>query len=1696
VATGTTSDPLARYRNALSQYRSGGTQQDERYRSIIKKYGGGGSSRSGSGLLSSAPPTEGLNSNERIVGQYADLQSAEQGMEVLGVNVDKPVQFLEWAGDILDTPGSALRATVSNWLTSFEDVLSGEADGYDAQSLVNPLTWIGGGLADTVMGNEMNEQQRQVVDDFWDNTGAGEYLQRTIDEKGWQDTPLNNEFVKGAIGLAGDIGLDPLTYVTLGAGAVGRTGANVALKSVLTKGVQFTDDAGKQAVRIGASQLATDTLDQAPDVASRLARNTLKREASLTSKSLERSVDDIADEALGKLTATELQDRAAEELANELGAAYRRGGNITLRRKAQELLGDDLGNQLFDQLPAPVRGGVRFFGQEITPLSIGNTRLGGGRLLDRMGPLGKLGERAYTGQVAARNRLVSGPLRWPAERIGRLGGAVTDAKGAAARAGARSLESTPDQLNIERTLLGIPEADRFARDWRSNIEKVVGETATSLESAAVRTGDKEAFYSAVGGYLGSIGRGVNVNVDDLNEYDRMAYDWAQRVNTTLQEEAFKPAFKAFGDDAFGEAGIIDDTRRVATDAEADRAAKREGVNSNTRRSEGLKSREGSAIFDEELGETRWMTIDEINAESNRARFTTDPRKILRSVGETLVERVETAARRKAYRDLGITFQLPDELAIAGGKLSRMVGAEADRMARQAERDTKQADRIVSNPNLAGRDAARVADNPDLAEAIRLRDAAQTAAAQAARNADQAGRQADQASASSAAAKAEREARAATDAATSRERAAEARLTRLRAQRDRKVASVAREQIEAARRADQAAEQAKVANREAQTNLRAARRNTAEERARVGDVTADDALTAAEQAEIAATVQADMVAADWSSAQAKRDIARAGDPNVPSAQKVQELDDLIAVTEAEVASARAARQGAADKLAADLDALRSGAADARRTSSRLTAEATDAATAAADMEASILRKQADEILTDVDRLRGVIRAAGTDPEPGGDRYRTLANEFMRMQKSRLDKVTAQLDKDMVTAAKQARAWEKLRTSRVSDDAMKRALVGMRVKANDRGNFGRIVSVDGDTVEVLFVNLAKGTEATRRFNVDDLEPRLLEQARLSASQNRQQAFDRLGVITEPNRSIAEAIAAPDSPFDRLGTTRIRGKRVEVDASIENDFAPTIVAEALTRMHRVRTAPGANNAFMQLFYTPLEALWRTYATVARGPAYVMRNILGGLWNGFLGGIGKADVAAGQAHALAVRRATKKAAEAIKNGEVDLDRLGHIVDDFIAEELRATGIKVGDVGLDVWHDEMVARGLFVDSVSLDLSVGGNMTPDTYVTGMQRNFFPGVDTDTLGRVGQKWAKGVDWAGNNKWVRMMSSFAGASETFLRTSQFYAGIRRYGPEMGPTMGDLLVKSTQFDYGDVSFEERQLIRFGVPFFVWTKNNVPLQIRAMLNQPGKVNAMLRVNAAVQQAFASEEDSWANDVLPEWMREYGGVVSKLTVGGGPLVLGLNNPLTDLNRFLPAPGSLNPADYPGQLLANSGDDVRGMMNPFVKSAIEVTTGTNTFTGREFGETEAPPWYQLLAKLPFVPDTTIDPQTGKVMGSDKFMTQLRNLIPPLGQVERLAPVGPFSNEKYRERWFTSVLSQTAGAALPVTPVGTLTPRQLLGELSRQDRNLSEELQREAAALGLDGKKIQRALKAGMTVQEVQEAIDQGFYRASWAAPTP
>jgi hypothetical protein len=135
---------------------------------------------------------------------------------------------------------------------------------------------------------------------------------------------------------------------------------------------------------------------------------------------------------------------------------------------------------------------------------------------------------------------------------------------------------------------------------------------------------------------------------------------------------------------------------------------------------------------------------------------------------------------------------------------------------------------------------------------------------------------------------------------------------------------------------------------------------------------------------------------------------------------------------------------------------------------------------------------------------------------------------------------------------------------------------------------------------------------------------------------------------------------------------------------------------------------------------------------------------------------------------------------------------------------------------------------------------------------------------------------------------------------------------------------FDYapeGLTAFE-RNVMKRVIPFYTWTRNNIPLQMEEMIKQPGKYAFFPKLQSDIGGKVGEEE---LQD-LPEWMRDMM-VVRVGEQGGNALWLQLNLPLEDISKL--------PVNSKGV------KDLMSMMSPILKVPTELLTNRDLFWGTD-----------------------------------------------------------------------------------------------------------------------------------------------------------
>ena len=357
------------------------------------------------------------------------------------------------------------------------------------------------------------------------------------------------------------------------------------------------------------------------------------------------------------------------------------------------------------------------------------------------------------------------------------------------------------------------------------------------------------------------------------------------------------------------------------------------------------------------------------------------------------------------------------------------------------------------------------------------------------------------------------------------------------------------------------------------------------------------------------------------------------------------------------------------------------------------------------------------------------------------------------------------------------------------------------------------------------------------------------------------------------------------------------------------------------------------------------------------------------------------------------------------------------------------------------------------------------------------------------------------------------EEYHRNAAILAGLRKYGAsENGQKNAVTNMRLAQFDYSNLTEGERTIGRALLPFYTWTRYNIPLQFRMLVNQPGTFNTVLDGWDTIQGIFGDEngdmyfmpeyaQEAFAFMINPELQEKLGPLMSVLGADPqNPIAVRLESPILDLNKYFtqegPVPG-LPGVDF---------EEFESGMNPFIKAFIQFEAEKNLYTGRSYSAegVEAPAWYQAISTLiaPIVPSAEplwdAEDQVYKV--NEKWLDVFKTVLPTGTTTDRttlpaieaaLESVGinvNLSNED--EKLFTSILSKGLGA-----PVTTVTPQTEAGEVASRYRYAEDQIlttsRRQKISEDRVAEYVRNAEKSGMAEADIirrgRALAESGFF---------
>ena len=340
---------------------------------------------------------------------------------------------------------------------------------------------------------------------------------------------------------------------------------------------------------------------------------------------------------------------------------------------------------------------------------------------------------------------------------------------------------------------------------------------------------------------------------------------------------------------------------------------------------------------------------------------------------------------------------------------------------------------------------------------------------------------------------------------------------------------------------------------------------------------------------------------------------------------------------------------------------------------------------------------------------------------------------------------------------------------------------------------------------------------------------------------------------------------------------------------------------------------NAFSRI-NDPVESAWmwkqwdklQTWlkAGMIATPGFVERNVFGAFINAWLDGVNPAEIVSMSKKVIVIANKAMQdrtnfydAARAIaKSDRPDADLYDDIVS-MLEVGVRGGGQAVSSVELEY--------GL-KNARSLDMILGGKKGGRQVRVNAVRFWSPQWTPFTTVRTLNSWAEDI--------IRL-------------------GVGADTMRAGGNVDDALnrIAKTQFDYDELTEWERTWARRVIPFYTWTRKNLPYQLEKFWTQPYKYNRLMSIKRNLEMGTSPE------GVVPDYYMEPFGIRLPFKWKGARVYTAPDAPFQDLFRYDPLEGG-----GPLSGMKNIAQTVLSSTSPIVKTPLEVGFGKQIFTGIPF----------------------------------------------------------------------------------------------------------------------------------------------------------
>ena len=331
----------------------------------------------------------------------------------------------------------------------------------------------------------------------------------------------------------------------------------------------------------------------------------------------------------------------------------------------------------------------------------------------------------------------------------------------------------------------------------------------------------------------------------------------------------------------------------------------------------------------------------------------------------------------------------------------------------------------------------------------------------------------------------------------------------------------------------------------------------------------------------------------------------------------------------------------------------------------------------------------------------------------------------------------------------------------------------------------------------------------------------------------------------------------------------------------FEPSI-AKQLNRSYKTLSNQEEVNKFLKV-YDAAQNWWKMWSLGAR-PAYHAKNTIGNLWNNYLGGV-----------------TTPKPYIDAGNFQIKVAK-GNL-------EGKIAGYKVKDL-----YDAMMTRGIFGEG-----QYGGDIARrlEEQIQGASKNPITLSTKNPILQGGFKMGQTIE---DNARIALYIDQLNKGASLDKAAEH---VRKY----------------LFDYGDVSPFEKNVAKRILPFYTWSRKNIPLQLEALATQPDKINKLNLAINNVQQANQVEQPDLAQ--VPSYIREQAPVyVGSNAEAGTVTAIPLQGliptfDIANLTKFLNTETA--PEGIQKGKLADTVSTAMGGVSPLIKAPLEYIANYDFF---------------------------------------------------------------------------------------------------------------------------------------------------------------